>query len=704
MKNNLSLILILFLIIGFPYNGKAQNSLLRYADQQMELGNFLHAADVYGKAYERKETYRAAKGAALCYDKLNDYSQAMEWWEKTIAFEELSVNDAEHYLKTSYAVGSQNESRAVLGELGFKVEDFSSPDMEMILASHSGSNTQEMEYVNDINSASAADFMGMKDDEGNLYFVSDRGSAVEGGSIPGIRFDVKNKLFNKKHYDWTGREYLKVYRKNKTGIVEEIKFDREDFLHISDPSIVKVGEKEVIFFSATRDIAKVKGEKSFTVHPEVFYGTLNDGAVTEIKTFPYNDVFAHSVITPFADLSSGRLYFASDMEDGFGGFDIYYSSFTQELDFSSPVNVGDEVNSVGNERDPFLHDGKLYFASDGLEGYGGFDIFSADRGSDGKFENIFHLDAPVNSAKDDFAYRQFPDNEIYVSSNRLGDSGLDNIYRMEREYRQLLVRIIDCRGDLVSGSELNLADSEGDNVGMKQEEPGIYLGDLTADTDYSLSLAKEGFFLVEDKEITTKGTPSGVQERQYTLIKIPKDLSVFTYTIYYDLDKSAIRTGADEILSAVFELMEKHEFLELKVSAHTDSRASDKYNQALSRRRAEEVLSDLESKGISGNRIALEWFGEERLVTDCPDGVNCSEDKHQLNRRSELLLSIELKEGTVLPEEFLKENWCNETEVLSIILDEVYKSAVYLDKYDPVLNWSGIAVDQDNRATQIKEK
>lgn len=704
MKNYLPLILALFLISSYPNLGKAQNSLLSYADQQLELGNILHAAEAYGKAFGKKETYRAAKGAAQCYDKLNDYSQAMEWWEKAAAFEELSVNDAEDYLKTSYAVGRPNESRAVLEKLGFKIEDLANSDMKMVLASHSKTNSQEMEFVNDINSASATDFMGMKDAEENLYFVSDRGSSIEGGSIPGIRFDVKNKLFDKKHYNWTGREYLKIYRKNKTGTIEEIEFERKDFLHISDPSIIQIGEKDVIFFSATRDIGKVKGKKSFTVHPEIFYGTLNDGTVTEINSFPYNDVFSHSVITPFADLPSGRLYFASDMKDGFGGYDIYYSSFTQELDFSSPVNIGDEVNSLGNERDPFLHDDKLYFASDGIEGYGGFDIFSAETDNDGRFGNLLHLDSPVNSAKDDFAYRQFSVNEIYVSSNRLGDSGLDNIYRLEQEFRQLLVRVTDCRGDLVTGSDLNLVNAVGDDVEMIQTEPGVYQGDLTADTDYNLSLTKDGFFMVEDKGITTKETPSGVQERQYKLVKIPMDLTVFTYTIYYDLDKSGIRTDADEILSTVLGLLEKYEFLELKVLAHTDSRASDKYNKALSHRRAEEVLSDLQSRGISGERIALEWYGEERLAKDCPDGVYCPEEMHQLNRRSELLLSVVLKEGTVIPEEFVEENWCSETEVISKILEEVYECTVYLGKRNPVMNWAGIAATQDNGITQIKEK
>ena len=670
-------------MLGFPNLGKAQNSLLRHADQQMELGRFLHAADIYGKAFGKKETYRSAKGAAQCYDKLNDYSRSMDWWGKVIAFEELSVSDAENYLKASNSLGRLSESKVVLEELGFKVDDLFSYKSGNFLTSNSPIGKLELEYVSKINSPTATDFMGMKDAGGNIYFVSDRGPAVESGSIPGFRIDVKNRLFDKEHYDWTGRYFLKIYRKNLIGTVEEVKFDRDDFLNISDPSIAKLGEKYVIFFSATRDIRKVKGEKNFTVHPEIFYGVLTDGRVTDIKPFPYNKVLSHSVINPFFEQSSGRLYFASDIQGGFGAFDIYYSSLTEELTFSSPVNAGKIVNSNGNERDPFFHDGKLYFASDGLEGLGGLDVFSADLAPDGNFHNQFHLEAPINSVKDDFSYWVFSDNEIYVSSNRLGDSGLDNIYRLERESRQLSVRVLDCRGELMKDSELKLVAEGGDTVEMKQTEAGVYFSDLSEDTNYNLSLVKDGFFLVEDKEITTKGMPAGIQERQYKLIQIPKDLTVYNFIIYYDLDKSGIRTDADEILTSVFNLMEKFEFLGLKVTAHTDSRASDKYNLALSRRRAEQVLAGLESKGISGDRIALEWYGEERLVNDCPDGVNCHEAEHQLNRRSELLLSVELKKGTVIPEEFLEENWCNGIEEISTLLKEVSKSSLYMGNDNP---------------------
>ncbi|MFD2035249.1 OmpA family protein, partial [Belliella marina] len=125
--------------------------------------------------------------------------------------------------------------------------------------------------------------------------------------------------------------------------------------------------------------------------------------------------------------------------------------------------------------------------------------------------------------------------------------------------------------------------------------------------------------------------------------------------------------------------MEKYKFLDLKVSSHTDSRASHEYNEALSKRRAEAVRSSLRDKGISESRVSLEWHGEEKLVNDCPDGVDCSEDDHQLNRRSELSLSIILKDGALIPEDLLEDDLCNEVDLINKIREDIEIPIIYFD-------------------------
>ncbi|MFD2035307.1 OmpA family protein [Belliella marina] len=685
MRKNFTILLIFLFSTGFFQEGYAQKSMLRYADQQWDLGNYHHSADVYTKAFGRKETYRAAKGAALSFDKLKDYGQSYNWWQNVVKQgDDITDEDVGNYLMAAYSIEKQDEALAFLDKNGRAIDGLDTDRIAMILASFENNSNIELEYFKEINSPTAADFTGAKDRDGNLYFVSDREKVVDSKPMPLIRFDAKNKIYDKNIYNWTGREYLRIYRYGKDGSIQELGFDRNDLLHLSDPAIAVIGEEEYLFFSATKDIPKVKKKKDHTVHPELFYGKLVDGNVTDIMEFPYNNSLEYSVITPFFDPQTDRLYFASDMEGGQGGFDLYFVELIGELGFSSPVNLGEVVNSNGNERDPYVYEDKLYFSSDGHIGLGGFDIFQADIiGGDG-FSNLSNMEAPINSLKDDFGYRKFDQREIYLSSNRLGDEGLDDIYKHGKLLRRFMVSVIDCEGELVKDSDLNVLFGEGETLEMNVNGEGVYLAELESDTDYFLTLSKKGHFSIKDNNITTKNNDDELIERNYRLIRNPFDKKVYSDIIYYNLDKSDVRNDAAKRLEILASIMGKYDFLKLKVSSHTDSRASDTYNLALSERRAESVLEDLYEKGVDKDRVSLEWHGEDRLVNDCPDGVDCPEDLHQLNRRSELVLSVSFEEGTLLPEDFLDMDWCNETSLIGKLQKEIEIPIVYFDfdKFD----------------------
>ncbi len=109
-------------------------------------------------------------------------------------------------------------------------------------------------------------------------------------------------------------------------------------------------------------------------------------------------------------------------------------------------------------------------------------------------------------------------------------------------------------------------------------------------------------------------------------------------TIYFDLNKYNIRPDAEVEIQKVIVAMEKYPSLKIKVNAHTDSRGNDAYNLWLSQKRAESTVDYMVSKGISRDRLAGEGFGEKLLLNECDDGVPCSREKHQLNRRSEFII------------------------------------------------------------------
>ena len=129
-----------------------------------------------------------------------------------------------------------------------------------------------------------------------------------------------------------------------------------------------------------------------------------------------------------------------------------------------------------------------------------------------------------------------------------------------------------------------------------------------------------------------------MEELKITLAQIPFGLEILKAIIYYDLDKDFLRDLSKEKLTEVAEYLNRHPELILQIESHTDSRASDEYNQKLSERRAKSVIAFLENKGIAANRIQSNWFGEAKLVNPCGDNVPCSVEDHQLNRRTELKL------------------------------------------------------------------
>jgi len=325
------------------------------------------------------------------------------------------------------------------------------------------------------------------------------------------------------------------------------------------------------------------------------------------------------------------------MPGGQGGFDIYYVEYDGEMNFSAPVNLGPGVNTAENESHPSRTGDMFYFSSRGHMGLGGMDVFTADY-SGGSISNVRNMGLPYNSERDDFAFLVAGDGKRYISSDREGGMGLDDIYTIEDLFKTLLAKVSDCDGNVVRDYASELKGVDRSAVGTKLDADGQLLAELDPDGDFVLRISKKGHFAISDSSITTRGFDGDTLRRDYVLAAIPYRTPVYVDIVYYDLDRSEIRDDAAPSLERIGELMSKYSFMDLVVSSHTDSRASEAYNEALSERRAEAVRDYLEPYGIERERVRLEWYGEQDLVNDCGEGVPCPEPDHQLNRRSELVL------------------------------------------------------------------
>ncbi|MDH3710662.1 MAG: OmpA family protein [Cyclobacteriaceae bacterium] len=411
---------------------------------------------------------------------------------------------------------------------------------------------------------------------------------------------------------------------------------------------------------------------------------------TNIQELPFNSD-QYSVGHPTLSRDGTKLYFVSDMTGGFGGTDIYVSTF--DSTWSQPANLGDDINSEGDEMFPFLYDDKLlYFASNGYGGLGGLDIYKTWLLED-ETSGVINLGYPVNTTKDDFGLilDEFGKSG-YLSSNREGGTGDDDIYFMILNRIIVDAFLVDKEtGEPIEEGILFALDKTTDRPAPILKERNMIQYDALPNREYEIKGSKEGYYdntvMVPIGElepgterITVKVEltkiplypplpPLDVASADILLIEnisgknqsfvLPGD-SVYSYegsetqlqtalaasnievgqvirisNIYFDLDKWNIREDARTELDKLVALMAVYPQMKLAMDAHTDSRQTDNYNDVLSQKRARSTMNYLVRKGVSRDRLQRAHFGERKLVNDCGNDAQCTEAQHQFNRRTE---------------------------------------------------------------------
>ena len=358
---------------------------------------------------------------------------------------------------------------------------------------------------------------------------------------------------------------------------------------------------------------------------------------------------AHPALSP----DEKWLYFASDMPGSIGQSDLFRVAIKSNGTFGIPENLGPKINTAGKETFPFISgNNELFFASDGRPGLGGLDIFMIKINSNNSFENCQNIGEPANSTDDDFAYYiDVKTSRGFLSSNRKGGKGFDDIYAI-KETRKLfceqnlsgIVTDLDT-GILLQNTIVSLFNNQFKLLKQVQTAAdATYNFEVICGENYYVRAEKSDYSTTEKLisiPLETGKTYVPLQlEKKIKLVSNGDDLAK-TFgikMIYFDLDKSNIRPDAAFELEKIVDVMKQNPTMKIDVRSHTDSRASKKYNDLLSERRANSTREWMISNGIEAERISAKGFGESQLINKCSDGEKCSEQEHQQNRRSEFII------------------------------------------------------------------
>ncbi|MBO6534143.1 MAG: OmpA family protein [Muricauda sp.] len=636
--NSKNIIYILFAICTLQV-GLAQESKIKKANEDFFNFDYIDARKIYLSVVE--DGYSSAQ----VYKKLGDtyyfnseYADAATWYLKLVDTYPNEV-ESEYYYRAAQSlksIGKLEESKSLM-EKYMETSGATYPnwDTYQYLASTQNNQYQVKNITDGMNG-------------------SDFGPSYYGDKIVFASSSIDTE--GSKIHDWNGLPYLDLFEAeiDENGLLKNIKKLEGDInspYHESSAVFTKDGK--TIYFTRNNYInGKKKRGKERLVTLKIYRASLQeDGTWSNVVELPFNeDSFstAHPALNP----EENRLYFSSNRNGSLGASDIWYVDILGNGNYGQPVNLGSKINTKQRESFPFISKtGDLYFASDGHTGLGGLDIFVVSLNETGPYPTVTNLKKPINSNLDDFGYVMDETGKIgYISSNRFGGQGSssDDILAFTADCKITIHGMVtDAKtGAPLQGSDVVLLDSSSKVVAQKVVDAnGRY--DFGPLADCNDQYAVRASF--EEKEYepseTVVQTQSGVDSMEVNLQLTPPDCPVddlgcrlSLQPIYFDFDKHNIRPDAEVELAKILNAMEAYPQLNIHIESHTDSRGNDDYNMQLSERRAKSTLEWLVSKGIDRNRLSAKGYGESQLINNCSNGVNCSGEEHQLNRRSMFII------------------------------------------------------------------
>ncbi|MFV5693454.1 OmpA family protein [Flavobacterium sp. LT1R49] len=615
-------ILLFFVLVSISL--AAQNKDTKNADKLFDSYEYVQAVKEYLALVEKGkgDVYVYKQLADSYYNRL-DTAEAEKWYVETLK----SKQDAETYYRYAQVLKSN--------------EKYAESDLQMKIFSAMLPNDARTKEFNE-----NPDYLSRLKKKAKLFEVkkininsekSDFGASLYNN----VLYFASARNQNGKIYGWNNEPFLDLYQsvyKEQDGSYSEPTAISELNTVFHEGPLTMTKDGNTIYFSSEsfneKLFKKDKSKKLRYGQVSLFKAVKENGKWTAVTPLPFNSK-SYSTGNPTIDKDGKFLYFASNMPGSIGGTDLWKVAVNSDGSFGIPENMGDKINTSGDENFPFVSDDAvLYFSSNGLTGFGGLDVFSVDLN---KIEIPNNLGTPINTEKDDFAFTFNKEKYIgYLSSNR---SGIDHIYSTVPVCKVQIQAIVKNakNNTILADSKVIILDAYNNILDTKMSnEKGEVSYEVDCQKPYVLEVHKDGF--------VTKSFPVAKIEKEVVRIEAAIDPLEVTVTekeiilkpIYFEFNKSDItKQGATELDKLVY-VMSQNDKLVIYVKSHTDSRGSDEYNLDLSDRRVKSTIQYIVSKGINTDKISGKGFGESELKVTCGD--LCTDDEHALNRRSEFMI------------------------------------------------------------------
>ncbi len=538
MKKIINILLVIACILMSVEVAFAQSNILNKANDYFQQAEYAKSIEFYKKILKKNDTDKVAlEQIAHAYRLMGEFAEAGHWYQKAMIFNSNNPLLKFHYAQTLMTNGKYAEAERYFEEYAQKVP-YDSRGKKFAESCRNIKSFEQDSYMYQLQklklNSSHTDLFPSFYKAGIVFHVAEGSNSTS--------------YFSQKNGNQWGMPSSFTIMPSNFQLEGALSFDRNS---------------NKVYFSGNTSI---ENNTQFGV----FEAELVKNQLTSVRPLSFNNSY-YSASSPSISVDGQTLYFASDMPGGFGGQDLYSSTF-QNGAWSKPRNLGSSINTEGDENYPYIHqNGTLYFASNGLGGFGSFDVFGAVHTSSNKWE-AKNVGAPINSSSDDFGLILTDDFQTgYFSSNRKGGQGKHDIYQIninEAKAAEMLARASDASS--LNTFQTNYSKSKLKNEGaakkyemtsilkyklkgnLKLVLVGIVLSKETKEPIEGAEVVLEDLVSSDKQQFTTQKDGNFYfkleAERQYNLFKIGRNgLAEAPVSI------STVNKDETEILHAVLE-------------------------------------------------------------------------------------------------------------------------------------------------------